>query len=94
MITAAQRMTITRALGRDVMRAADALHSQINEHGKADAALWQAFLQALHEGAGDEVMGSPLGMAVQMAILGRIYGNDDASERRRSRGSGFPIRPS
>jgi hypothetical protein len=84
-ITAAQRMTITRELGPGVMRAADALRVQLNEHGKADAALWRAFLQALMDGAGD-AMSSPLGMAIQLAIVGKIQGdrnaNDDASERR------------
>lgn len=93
MITAAQRMTITRALGPAVMRAADALHSQLSTWGKADARLWRSFLQALHEGVGDEVMNSPLGLAVQMAILGRMKnGNDDAGERRPKPGGGFPIR--
>jgi hypothetical protein len=74
------------------MRAADALQFHLSTYQKAPAALWREFLQALHEGAGDEVMNSALGLAVRMAILGRIQ-NDDASERRHAgRGSGFPNR--
>jgi hypothetical protein len=91
MITAAQRMMITKALGPAVMRAAEALHSQLSTWGKADAALWRNFLQALHEGAGDEVMNSPLGLTMQLAILGKIQGDSDASlQRSAGRGSGFP----
>ncbi len=92
-MTAAQREHIRLALGRNVLRAADALRVQLNEHGKAPASMWRDFLQALHEGAGD-AMSSPLGMVMQLAIVGKIQGarndTDDASERRRSPGAGFP----
>ena len=71
MITPAQRMTITRELGPGVMRAADALRVQLNGHGKADATLWRAFLQALMDGAGD-AMSSPIGVTLQLAIVGKI----------------------
>jgi hypothetical protein len=93
-ITAAQRMTITRELGPGVMRAADALRVQLSEHGKANAALWRAFLQALMDGAGD-AMSSPIGMAIQLAIVGKIQGetNGDTSEcRSRKPSGGFPQR--
>ena len=94
-ITAAQRMTITRALGPGVMRAADALHLQLSTWGKADARLWRNFLQESMDGGGETAMSTPIGMAVQMAILGRIQNaTDDTSECRPKPGGGFPIRPS
>jgi hypothetical protein len=90
MISAEQRMTISEELGPRVMQAVDALQFHLSSYGKADAALWRTFLQALHEGAGDEVMNSPLGLAMQMAILGRIENANDASDRAvRKPGLGF-----
>jgi hypothetical protein len=86
-------MLIGQTLGRDVLAAAETIQFHLCSYGKCDAALWRDFLQKLHKGAGDEVMGSPLGMALQMAIHGRILGdpNGDASvQRRAGRGSGFP----
>lgn len=69
-LTVAERMQIGSALGRPVLRAADALRVQLNEHSKAPASMWRAFLQALLDGAGD-AMSSPIGMALQLAIVGR-----------------------
>ena len=46
-------------------------------------------------GAGEAVMSSPLGLAIQLAIIGRIQGgrneNEDQGASSTSRGSGFPI---
>jgi hypothetical protein len=93
-VTAAQRMMISTALGPGVMQAVDLIQFHLNTYGKTDGKLWRDLLQALHDGAGDEAMGSPLGLALQMAIHGRIQnGNDDsASERRPKPGGGFPNR--
>jgi len=70
----------------------NALLFHLSTYGRADAALWRDFLQALLDGAGDEVMNSPLGLAVQMAILGRIQGDSNGNGRAGlpSRGWGFP----
>ncbi len=92
-MTVAERARVTSALGRDVLRAADALSVQLNHHGQASADQWRAFLQALMDGGGD-AMSSPLGFAIQMAILGKIQGetngNNDTSEcRSRKPGGGF-----
>ena len=91
-VTAAQREQIKLALGRDVLKVAEEVQSCLSTYGKCDAALWRRFLETLWKGAGDEAMGSPVGLAIQMAILGRINDgrNDDASERRRKPGGGFP----
>lgn len=92
-MTAAMRLQIQTALGRDVVKAAEQIQFCLNTYQKADAALWRTFLQALHEGAGETVMFSPLGMVMQLAILGRIQnGNDGAALPRRkpTAGSGFP----
>jgi hypothetical protein len=87
----AQREQIKLALGRDVLSVAQEIQFCLNTYGKADAALWRRFLEALHKSAGDEVMNSPLGLTIQMAILGRIQnGNDGASEPRRKPSGGFP----
>jgi len=92
-MTAAQRMLIGQALGRDVLSAAETLNFHLNAYGKADASLWRELLEKLFEGAGDELMGSPLGLTIQIAILGKIQGDSDASvQRRAGRGSGFPGR--
>jgi len=94
-LTAAERMNITRLLGRPVIETADALRVQLNNAGTAPAWMWRAFLQTLMEGAGD-AMSSPIGITIQSAIVGKInsgdnYGNDDASERHRGRpDEGFP----
>jgi len=78
------------------LQAADALRAQLNEYGKADAALWRTFLRCLMDGAGETAMASPIGMALQLAIAGKIQGDrnahDDASERRRKPSGGFPGR--
>ena len=73
-LTAAERMRIGAALGRPALRPAEALCAELNQHGRARAESWRAFLRALHEGAGEAVMSSPLGLAVQLAIVGRIQG--------------------
>jgi hypothetical protein len=91
-LTAAERMRIGAALGRPALRAADALRVQLNEHGKAPASMWRAFLRALMDGAGD-AMSSPIGMALQLAIVGKIQereDDDDATARRPSPRAGFP----
>jgi hypothetical protein len=80
-MTAAERMSIGAALGRDVLQAADALRAQLNEHGKASAAMWRAFLQALMDGAGETAMSTPVGMAIQMAILSKIQEKQMATTR-------------
>jgi hypothetical protein len=94
-MTTAERLRISAALGHPALRAADALRVQLNEHGKAPASMWRAFLQALIDGAGETAMSTPVGMALQLAIVGKIQGerneNDDASERHQRRpGEGFP----
>jgi hypothetical protein len=90
---AAQRLQIQTALGRDVLRLASEIEFCLSSYGKCDAGKWREFLQALHEGAGEEVMGSSIGQVLQLAILGKIRGDSDASlQRRAGRGSGFPIR--
>ncbi len=97
-INADELSRISMSLGPRVTSAALALASELNETGKASSNAWRIFLTALHEGAGEEVMTSALGLAVRMAILGRIDGDtengNDASVRRQqsSRGAGFPIR--
>jgi len=82
-MTAAQRMLMGTALGRDVLSASETIQFHLNTYGRCDVRLWKDFLEKLHKGAGDEVMGSPLGLATQLAILGRIQGDsngkDDAS---------------
>jgi hypothetical protein len=89
-MTAAQRLTIQTSLGRDVVRIAEEIHFLLNSYGKCDAAKWREFLAALHEGGGD-AMNSPIGLTLQLAILGRIKGDSDASlQRSAGRGSGFP----
>ncbi len=89
-MTAAQREQIRLALGRDTLRIAQELQFCLNTYGRADTSKWREFLEALHQGAGDEAMSSPVGLALQLAILGRIQGeqNDGASLPRR--GGGFP----
>jgi hypothetical protein len=89
----AQREQIKLALGRDVLSVAQEIHFCLNSYGKADADLWRKFLEALHKSAGDEVMNAPLGLTIQLAILGRIQGEqyDGASLPRR--GGGFPSNP-
>jgi hypothetical protein len=93
--SAAERMNIGRVLGHDVLKAADAIQAELTTYGKARAASWRTLLQALMDGAGD-AMSSPVGMSIQLAILGKIQGakdaNDDgASERQSGRpGAGFP----
>jgi hypothetical protein len=95
-INAAELSRISISLGPRVTSAALALHRELSESGKASANAWRVFLTALHEGAGEEVMTSPLGLAVQMAILGKIEesknGNDANVRQQSSRGAGFPIR--
>ena len=73
-MTAAQREQIKLALGRDVLRIAEEIQFCLNTYGKCDAAKWREFLQALFEGAGDEAMSSPAGLVLQLAILGKIRG--------------------
>jgi hypothetical protein len=86
------------ALGPRVTSAALAVARELRETGRASSNAWRIFLEALHEGAGETAMNSPIGLAIQMAILGRINGDNengnDASVRRQqsSRGAGFPIR--
>jgi hypothetical protein len=96
-MTAVERMRVVSALGHETLRAADALRVQLNTYGKAPAAMWRKFLRALMEGAGATVMSSPLGLAIQLAIIGTIQGatngNEDQGASSRSRGSGFPVRP-
>jgi hypothetical protein len=91
-MTAAQRLSIQTALGRDVLQLAEEIQFCLNTYRKCDAALWRRFLEALLKGAGGEVMGSPLGLTMQLAILGRIQNaTNDANERRtKSPGGGFP----
>jgi hypothetical protein len=93
-ITAAQRIMISTALGPGVMQAVNEIQYNLQSYGRADAKLWRDLLQVLHDGAGDAIE-SPLGMALQMAIHGKIgdpNGNGDASLQRRKPGSGFPDR--
>ena len=80
-----------------VTSAALSLALELNQMGKDSANAWHIFLEAHHEGAGETVMSSPLGLAVQIRIIGTIEGDrngNDASARRQksSRGAGFPIR--
>jgi hypothetical protein len=97
-IDARELSFVSIALGPRVTSAALAVARELAETGKASSNAWRIFLQALWEH--EEVMNSPLGLAVQMAILGRINGDNengngnDASARRQqsSRGAGFPIR--
>ena len=94
-LTASERMTVARALGRNVLKLADQIFLNFQKDGTAPSWLFREFLQALHDGAGDTAMSSPVGLILQTAILGKIgdkNGNDDASERRRSPGGGFPSR--
>ena len=88
-MTAAQRLSIQTALGRDVLQLAEEIQFCLNTYRKCDAALWRRFLEALLKGAGD-AMESPIGLTLQLAILGKIQGeqNDGASLPRR--GGGFP----
>lgn len=79
-MTAAQRMLIGKALGPGVLQAAEQIQFCLNTYGKADAALWRDFLQKLWNGAGDEVMNSPLGLAMQIAIQGRIQGDNNGND--------------
>jgi hypothetical protein len=90
-MTAEERMTVG-VLGRGVLKAADALQAEIAANGTAGPGLWRNFLQALFDGAGDLVMGSPLGLAIQIAVSGKIREgetHDDANERRRSQSADF-----
>lgn len=92
-MTAAERTRIMRLLGRPVIETADALRVQLNNAGHAPAGLWRNFLQSLMDGAG-EAMETPVGVALQLAIVGKIQGdrNDDrTSEPCRAKPSGgFP----
>lgn len=93
-LTAAERMNIARLLGRPVIETADALRVRLNNAGEAPAWMWRAFLQALMEGAGD-AMSSPIGIAIQLAIVGKINSGEtnanDTSECRNGKPSGgFP----
>jgi hypothetical protein len=89
-VTAAQRLSIQTALGRDVLQLAEEIQFCLNTYRKCDAALWRRFLEALLKGAGD-AMESPIGLTLQLAILGKIQGDSDASlQRSAGRGSGFP----
>lgn len=94
-IPASVRMQVQTALGREALRIADRIHAQLEQYGHADASDWRALLEELYRTAGDALQ-SPIGMLIQMAILGRIRGDrneqDDASERRPSPGAGFPGR--
>ena len=70
-LTAAERMRIGSALGRDVLKVADALQLELSAPSHAPVASC-ALLRAPTDGAGSDAMSSPLGMAVQLAVLGKI----------------------
>ena len=84
---------IQKELGPAVLKKADEIQFLLNTYQKADATEWRDLLQALFDGAGEEAMSSPLGMAIQTAIQGRIQNDNGASvpRQRRPRG-GFPQR--
>lgn len=79
-LTAAQRMQLRSALGPDVLRAAERLQQSFETDGRAPAFLWRELLQVLHRQHAD-VMESPMGQLISVAVLGRIG---------RERGAGFP----
>jgi len=56
------------ALGPGVLQAAEKIQFHLNSYGRCEARLWKDFIEKLYQGAGDEVMGSPLGMAIQPTI--------------------------
>ena len=90
-MTAAQRLSIRTALGRDVAKLAEEIQRDLDKSGTCAASKWREFLQALHRSAGDEVMGSRVGQALQLAILGRIQqGDQNGNANLRSPGGGFP----
>lgn len=69
-LTAGQRMSLTAALGPEVVRAADRLQKAFDAEGHAPASLWRELLTALHQHG--ELMETPLGQLVTFAISGRI----------------------
>ena len=89
-MTAGESLTIARALGRPVLQAVDALLRELNALGQAPAAMWHSFLQALHDGAGADVMASPLGISwrllarckeTEMETMTRMRATVDAQVR-------------
>ena len=91
-LAASERITVARSLGSDVVKLADEICRSFQKDGTAPGWLLREFLQALHDRAG-EAMGSNIGIALQMAVLGKIQGvtngNDDADARRRKPYGGF-----
>jgi hypothetical protein len=88
-MTAAQRLQITTALGKDCLAIAEQIVGEMEQSKSAPRWMWHRLLSLLHEHHQD-VMETPLGALFTYAVLGRIQNaTDDASERRRaSRGAG------
>jgi hypothetical protein len=94
-ITAAQRAQIRLALGKEVMDIAEQIHFELSSYGRCNAAKWRDLIQTLWKQHPD-LMETPQGAIFTYSILGRFDNgeNDDAGERHRRPGGGFPGRHS
>lgn len=86
-MTAAQRLQIQTALGRDTLRIAEQIHRALEQNGTAPRHLWRALLAELSKHA--DLMETAPGQLFTYAVLGRMKIGDSSNEHLSS--SGFPL---
>ena len=80
-LSAGQRISLTAALGHEVVRVADRLQQSYERDGTAPASLWREFLATLYSTNAD-VMETPLGQLFTFAVVTRRIHRDA--------GAGYP----